>query len=150
VTPLTPLPLQFSEQGNPKEDAAQTLSNLSQAAFPPQQLPVTQQLPHHYMPNVSDPGPSSHPRGPPNLGQLSAVAASGAAQGQPPMSDDLDDLPSDGEGSTGKASGLPPASATSSPTGRNGATRSRGRASTMGSDEWTRQRKDNHVRRLPL
>src|ERR1700731_2897639 len=63
-------PLQPPEQGtNPKEDAAQTLSNLSQASFPPPPppaVPGTHPQMHHYLQaaaaaaGVTDPGPSSH------------------------------------------------------------------------------------------
>jgi len=86
------------------------------------------------MPGINDPGPSSHPRGPPNLEQLSAVAMQAAPvkqQPQPPR-------PSDGvpepDGSQSPAGGIAAASA--------GARKTRNVA--MGSDEWTRQRKDNH------
>ncbi|KAF9484201.1 hypothetical protein BDN70DRAFT_903818 [Pholiota conissans] len=140
-------------QGNPKEDAAQTLSNLAQAPPPPF---GAQHLPVHYQPNatglpgINDPGPSSHPRGPPNLGQLSAVAMQAAPvqqhQGQPaPRQDDGNTDPNlssgspsankEGEGSN--EAGQSPVSAPSG--GRRG-----GRSAAMGSDEWSRQRKDNH------
>ncbi|KAK2460382.1 hypothetical protein APHAL10511_007547 [Amanita phalloides] len=101
-----------------KEDAAQTLSNLAQA---PPQPPL--------FPPISDPGPSSHPRGPPNLGQLSAVAI----QAAPPSSPDEDSEPTPKDGSQ------PPASSSTATAGRRGA-----RNAAIGTDEWTRQRKDNH------
>ncbi|KAF8181051.1 hypothetical protein BJ912DRAFT_854933, partial [Pholiota molesta] len=136
---------------NPKEDAAQTLSNLAQAPPPPF---GAQHLPVHYQPNatglpgINDPGPSSHPRGPPNLGQLSAVAMQAAPvnvqhQGPPPRADDggVDQnlsagSPSakEGEGGDGGQGSV------SAPTGG----RRGGRSAAMGSDEWSRQRKDNH------
>jgi bHLH factor len=60
-------------------ETAQSLQAVSQAGF----FPIQNQ--HHQMPfpgpGIGDPGPSSHPRGPPNLGQLSAIAA---AAGQTP------------------------------------------------------------------
>ncbi|PPQ83217.1 putative transcriptional regulator [Psilocybe cyanescens] len=140
-------------QGNPKEDAAQTLSNLAQAS-----APFGQHMPIHYqttaaggLPGINDPGPSSHPRGPPNLGQLSAVAMQAAPapiqhqDQQPGRQDDGEQAgntsigsPStkDGENGTGEFAQPP----TNAPTGG----RRGGRSATMGSDEWSRQRKDNH------
>lgn len=137
-----------------KEDAAQTLSNLAQA---PQQFAGQHPLGVHYppsgLPGINDPGPSSHPRGPPNLGQLSTVAMQaapavqqqqaqqqqGQQQGQR-MDEGLNDEQAASNGTT-KEAGSPPATSSGS-TGR-----ARGsRTATMGSDEWSRQRKDNHVR----
>ncbi|KAF9468268.1 hypothetical protein BDZ94DRAFT_1209236 [Collybia nuda] len=134
-----------------KEDAAQTLSNLAQAPYPP----GTHQLPHPGtgMPGINDPGPSSHPRGPPNLGQLSAVAmsaapASGSAPRQPTqlqgqaqeMEESEDDRRVSGQSG---ASGVPIKEGSAPAT----TTRARGgRSATMGSDEWSRQRKDNHAK----
>jgi hypothetical protein len=145
---LMPFSSQLTAHGDGKDsDAAQTLSNLSQANFTsahqlPQlahQLSLTQtqgqsnSFPH------SDPGPSSHPRGPPNLGDLSALAS----QSQPipaprtqPMRHEMDDVSDGDEGNESKEA-KPSPSAT---TGKRG-----GRSATMGSEEWTRQRKDNHV-----
>nr|A0A286LEZ9.1 RecName: Full=Psilocybin cluster transcription regulator [Psilocybe cyanescens]ASU62247.1 putative transcriptional regulator [Psilocybe cyanescens] len=142
-------------QGNPKEDAAQTLSNLAQASSPF----GGQHLPIHYqtgaaggLPGINDPGPSTHPRGPPNLGQLSAVAMQAAPatiqhqdQQQSGRQEDGEqagntsiDSPSakDGENGTGEFN----QTSTSTPSGG----RRGGRSATMGSDEWSRQRKDNH------
>ncbi|KAF8889108.1 hypothetical protein BD779DRAFT_1623361 [Infundibulicybe gibba] len=145
----------LSEQG--KEDAAQTLSNLAQtqAPFAPQgphhQLPI----PHPYpgpqhgggMPGINDPGPSSHPRGPPNLGQLSAVAMQAAPAGTRPQvqvqpqqqvqGQEVEEGPSDADDAAknaSSASNAQPPAHTSRPR----------RSATMGSDEWSRQRKDNH------
>jgi len=136
--PMSMLSKLTEGQANPKEDAAQAAQTLSNLA----QTPYGQQL--HYpagpsaggLPGINDPGPSSHPRGPPNLGQLSAVAMQAApviVQSQPPqqsgMSEDVSDTSETGQ------------SAPSQPTsgGRRGANRA-----AMGSDEWTRLRKDNH------
>jgi transcriptional regulator CBF1 len=91
------------------------------------------------MPGIGDPGPSSHPRGPPPLGQLSAAAAAAVQTPPipgPPISEgeeldkDIDDLDQPKSGSApGSSSG-----------------RTRGnRPAAMGTDEWARQRKDNHV-----
>lgn len=104
----------------------------------------------------SDPGPSTHPRGPPNLNQMSVVA--------PPQSLPQNPLPggqrrlrtppthrtSGSDGSPGDAGGDagmdggggPPQSPHES--GGSGRTRG-GRAAGMSNDEWARQRKDNHV-----
>jgi len=136
---------QLAAQGDGKDsDAAQTLSNLSQANFASShQLP---QLAHQLSLGQSnpfphgDPGPSSHPRGPPNLGDLSALAS----QSQPISStraqtrrQEMDDG-SDGE--DGNEIKDPKSSPPATTTGKRGA-----RSATMGSEEWTRQRKDNHV-----
>ncbi|KAF8644020.1 hypothetical protein AX16_008736 [Volvariella volvacea WC 439] len=145
-----------------KEDAAQALSNLSQGQAPPfppghHQIPIQHPYPGQHpppgLPGINDPGPSSHPRGPPNLGQLSALAmqaapaavgavrpavapdgqpASGAAPGQEMQSAPAGDA-------AAQAAADKPAPAPVSTTGR-----SRGRSAVMGTDEWTRQRKDNH------
>ncbi|KAF8970717.1 hypothetical protein BDZ97DRAFT_1790677 [Flammula alnicola] len=139
-------------QGNPKEDAAQTLSNLAQAPPPFGTLPVHYQPSAPGLPGINDPGPSSHPRGPPNLGQLSAVAMQAAPvnvqhqnQQQPVRQEDGNadqnqnasaDSPSAKEGD---GSNDPNQTNTGSTGGRRG-----GRSATMGSDEWSRQRKDNH------
>ena len=89
------------------------------------------------IPGINDPGPSSHPRGPPNLEQLSAVAMQAAPvkqQAQPPRPED----------------GVPEQDGSQSPAGAGTNTSSAGgrrsaRSATMGTDEWSRQRKDNHV-----
>ncbi|KAF9261994.1 hypothetical protein L218DRAFT_453052 [Marasmius fiardii PR-910] len=146
--------------GTLKADAAQTLSNLSQQSFPPPgaaapgTLPAGITLPHGLAPPGTfppgfpgEPGPNSHPRGPPNLGQLSAAVAMQAPPPPPgqqppagvgkPSDDDDGDL-SDGKG---KSDGSP--NATPAPT--SGAGRRGGRnGAAMGSDEWARMRKDNH------
>ncbi|KAF8154219.1 hypothetical protein B0H34DRAFT_720962 [Crassisporium funariophilum] len=140
-------------QGNPKEDAAQTLSNLAQA--PP---PFGTQ--HLYapsaggLPGINDPGPSSHPRGPPNLGQLSAVAMQATPvsvqqqqQQQQPRQEDgsADQGQNSNHGSPGKDAGSSSPTATPGGTGNTSSGNRRGgRSATMGSDEWSRQRKDNH------
>ncbi|PPQ81972.1 hypothetical protein CVT24_008991 [Panaeolus cyanescens] len=143
----------LNDQGaNPKEDAAQALSNLSQAPFGAPHVPV------HFpqgaatgLPGINDPGPSSHPRGPPNLGQLSAVAMQAPPlnvqpqphpQAPPRPEDSAEQIQNAAAGAAApKDASAPPASApaTTSTGGRRG-----GRSATMGSDEWTRQRKDNH------
>ncbi|KAH9834475.1 uncharacterized protein C8Q71DRAFT_143685 [Rhodofomes roseus] len=141
--------------------AAEALSNLAQAAYPghpqhPGHLPHPHQPPppyhvvhpsQHQQVMGGEPGPSTHPRGPPNLGQLANTALQNAPPpGQQPtmrvsqepaplsaggangglLDDDQDET--DKSGSTGK-----PASA-----------RRGGRNATMTNEEWTRQRKDNH------
>ncbi|KAF5376022.1 hypothetical protein D9615_007720 [Tricholomella constricta] len=146
---------QLTEQGNLKEDAAQTLSNLSQTPFQPgAPHPGThpypgQSHPGSGLPGINDPGPSSHPRGPPNLGQLSAVAMSAspasasAPRGQlPGQPQEMEEASEDDRRGMSQASGsaeIKPASSPGTTTTRRG-----GRSATMGSDEWSRQRKDNH------
>ncbi|KAH9932846.1 hypothetical protein B0H21DRAFT_760478 [Amylocystis lapponica] len=171
---LKQIPGVFSNRGDLKDSAAaETLSNLSQATFAQHQAhqqhphhPQHLQHPHHYPvhphhPHVTlaDPGPSTHPRGPPNLGQLSAAASALQSptappqQGQMPMmrahsqeGDDgmgNDDGGGDGmdggSGGEGGADGDKPNSSGGKAGGRRG-----GRSATMSNDEWTRQRKDNH------
>ncbi|KAI6140567.1 hypothetical protein BKA82DRAFT_4209826 [Pisolithus tinctorius] len=111
-------------------------SNQQQLSHPPHQVSV----PHTTapgVPDISDPGPSSHPSGPPDLGQLSAAAV--AAQGpqlppSPPQG--ISDVQNEGD-QDGKAKSNALMMMTS------GRTRG-GRNPTMGTDEWARQRKDNH------
>ncbi|TFK36570.1 hypothetical protein BDQ12DRAFT_706297 [Crucibulum laeve] len=147
---LRNLPVFSKPQLESKEDAAQTLSNLSQqSAF---------QLPVHYgatpaggasgLPGINDPGPSSHPRGPPNLGQLSAVAMQAApasrseGQQQDQQQQQQQQQQQDQEANNEMKEASPSAS-TGAPTSSGGRARG-GRSAAMGSDEWSRQRKDNH------
>ncbi len=126
--------------------AAEALSHLAQGAFMPAGHPG-QFPPHGMLPNqppiqsmTGEPGPSSHPRGPPNLGQLSAVATAlqaTAHQAPPPQQQpEEDSLSAGGEGSGGEGD---------KPSGKTGGRRG-GRNPTMTNDEWARIRKDNHVR----
>ncbi|KAI5116516.1 hypothetical protein M0805_009534 [Coniferiporia weirii] len=94
-----------------KEAAAETLSNLSQAAGPP----------HHpnIHPQLQESGPSTHPHGPPSLGMPQELPTDNA---QLEMHLESPDKPS------GRRRGGPPTV--------NGA--------VIGSEEWSRQRKDNH------
>ena len=87
------------------------------------------------IPGINDPGPSSHPRGPPNLEQLSAVAMQAAPVKQQPQ-------PPRPEG------GVPELDGSQSPAGGTATANTAARKTrnvAMGSDEWTRQRKNNHV-----
>ena len=131
------LALQLAAEQGKDSDAAQTLSNLSQnSQFAA--LAQAQAQPGTSGPNQSNPfdaGPSSHPRGPPNLGQLSALASQ-----SPPLSggrvksqQEGDDMGEDDETKAGSQVNPQPGS------------KRGGRSATMGSEEWTRQRKDNHV-----
>lgn len=89
------------------------------------------------IPSINDPGPSSHPRGPPNLEQLSAVAMQAAPvkqQPQPPRPEDGVPEPTNGSES--------PAGVGTTATTAGGR---KVRSVPTGSDEWSRQRKDNHV-----
>jgi len=137
-------------QGNTKEDAAQGLSDLSRGAAPF----GAQHLPVHYpqqggLPGVNDPGPSSHPRGPPNLGQLSALAvqASPVSVQQSGQSHHDDGGDQSGSASTSKDGAGSPGQSSTPPVAHS---RRGGRNPAIGTEEWTRQRKDNHVRNLNL
>ncbi|KAN0129447.1 Psilocybin cluster transcription regulator [Lactarius tabidus] len=149
----------IDEQGTLKESAAEALSALGSLGQPqasntpaggPSGLPFPlqkQQPPPTSVHSqqalallaLAEPGPSSHPNGPPNLGQLSALAAAAGGSGAMPVPDSqgrLSDSPKSGVGDA-------PLSADSIPSAP--APRSRGaRSANMGSDEWARQRKDNH------
>jgi hypothetical protein len=134
------------------KDVATTLSQLSALSAPPvgsspaPPAPVTTlppavavQATNLYTP--LDPGPSSHPRGPPNLGApvgMPGVGGVGAGGGEDDGGEDMegDSLSADGGSGAMGADGM-------------GGGRRGGRAATMSNDEWTRQRKDNHVR-IPL
>lgn len=153
----------IDEQGTLKESAAEALSALGALGQPqasntpaggPSGLPFPlskQQSPIHSQQalallSLAEPGPSSHPNGPPNLGQLSALAAAAGGSSAAPVPDSQtrsSDVKSAGASETPK--GTEPPSAVPS------ATRTRGaRSANMGSDEWARQRKDNHVRFIPF
>ena len=138
--PLTPAQPPVADQT--KEAAAETLSNLSQAGAPSQDPNIHPQL------QAPPAGPESHPHGPPSLGQP-----------QPPLQDGAQTADA-----AASVSGLPPDSAASNfsvlstgtgqPMGEK-QTRRRGAGQTvngviMGSEEWTRQRKDNHVCRTSV
>ncbi|KAI0744510.1 hypothetical protein C8Q76DRAFT_687907 [Earliella scabrosa] len=132
--------------------AAEALSHLAQG-FPPVAHPgqfphgmLPAQLPLQHNPMAGEPGPSSHPRGPPNLGQLSAVATALQANaqqlppppdGHPPSQDG--GAPPNGGPPTDEDSPDASEKPTSKGSGRRG-----GRSSTMSNDEWARIRKDNH------
>lgn len=118
-------------------EAAQSLQALAQAGLFPLQ---NQHQLQHPIPFPGDPGPSSHPRGPPNLGHLSAAAA--AAGHTPPASQHTQD---GGDALSDTDIGEQPSStAPQPPSGTTGRSRA-ARNAAMGTDEWTRQRKDNHV-----
>ncbi|KAF7321083.1 BHLH domain-containing protein [Mycena chlorophos] len=110
---------------NPAE-AAQALSNLSQ--FQQAQAAAAAGF------RVSDPGPSSHPHGPPPAGAFphpilgsAPMTAGGTGSGD-------EDDEGDGDYVDKTPDGVPR---------KGGGRRGRGGAA-MGSEEWTRQRKDNH------
>jgi len=139
---LRHLPGVFTKQladGTLKEDAAQTLSNLSQFS-------QGGTGPGGF--RVSDPGPSSHPHGPPNLGHLAQggmpqnvnMLGTGGMPNPPPPAPSGDD----GEdGDDGEYVDKPEPTEAPPRKSTGGGKRGRGGA-TMGSDEWSRQRKDNH------
>ncbi|KAF9644849.1 hypothetical protein BDM02DRAFT_836933 [Thelephora ganbajun] len=136
----------------PEGDAVQILSGLAQ------QQSGFHHIPQHQLGPFpgSDPGPSTHPRGPPNLNQIQVVPP---PQGLPqnhvpggqrrlrtppahrtPGSDGSPGDIGDNAGVDGDGMG-PPSPHEAGPGGR---TRG-GRAAGMTNDEWARQRKDNHV-----
>ncbi|KAH7928043.1 hypothetical protein BV22DRAFT_1059902 [Leucogyrophana mollusca] len=135
-----------------QSDGDAGLQALAQAGYAVQgsnqhQVPhTTHQLPGHHtayqgqgLPGPNDPGPSSHPRGPPNLGQLSAVAA--AAVHSPMMASAGPQGQETEEGASDAEDTEPKPKSTGNAAG--GRSRNRGGAA-MGTDEWSRQRKDNH------
>ncbi|KAG2005661.1 hypothetical protein CC2G_002048 [Coprinopsis cinerea AmutBmut pab1-1] len=141
------------DPANQKQDAAQALSNLSQ--YPQQGL---QYPPPAGIPGINEPGPSSHPRGPPTLNQLTAAVAMQVAptpvQGQQPPADGAGKPPTqpapvptdpNAQASTSAQPAQPPPqpapAATPAPTTTGGR---RQRNPAIGTDEWARQRKDNH------
>lgn len=161
---LTPFVQQLiDEQGTLKESAAEALSALGALGQPqpssapaggPSGLPFPlpkQQSPVHSQQalallSLAEPGPSSHPNGPPNLGQLSALAAAAGGSSAAPVPDSQtrsSDVKSAGASEAPKGTEPPPA--VPPPTRTRGA-----RSANMGSDEWARQRKDNHVRFIPF
>jgi len=149
----------IDEQGTLKESAAEALSALGALGQPSNSpaggpsglpFPLQKQQPPPPPPvhsqqalallALAEPGPSSHPNGPPNLGQLSALAAAAGGSGAIPVPDSQG-RPSE---SSKPGAGDAPTSADSVPS-TPAQTRSRGaRSANMGSDEWARQRKDNH------
>jgi len=129
---------QLTENGTLKEDAAQTLSNLAQYQAANGGNP---QLPQPY-PGLGDPGPSSHPRGPPDLGHLAGVAVQALPARVGAPQEEGANVNEDGD-ATQAAASAPPKEGAGAPTSAGGRSRGRGGAA-MGSDEWTRQRKDNH------
>lgn len=148
---LRSLPGLTIDNSNPKQDAAQTLSNLAQGPYAGQ-LPYVPPAPGS-VPGMADPGSSSsHSRGapapPPALNQLAAAlqTAPPAAPGQqPPPADGSQPQPPTPAGEHNPngpetAEGSSPISQSAVPAagGR------RGRNPAIGTDEWTRQRKDNH------
>ncbi|KAF6749798.1 hypothetical protein DFP72DRAFT_818457 [Ephemerocybe angulata] len=144
---LIHLLLQVEQNPGQKQDAAQALSNLAQNPFPNQPgIPVPYPP---GAPGINDPGPSSHPRGPPNLGHLSTVAMQAAPVPQQPQADGPKPIvpgsptaggQDNGNASTSTAGGSQPGT----PAAGGSAGGRRGRNPTIGSEEWTRQRKDNH------
>ncbi|KAL0576688.1 basic helix-loop-helix protein [Marasmius crinis-equi] len=149
------MPKLVSADGTIKEDAAaQALSNLQQSAFTPgatappgsalpavvlpQGLAPPGTFPPGFPATASEPGPNSHPRGPPNLGHLTGTQIPPVQPLGPsaPGAEDDDGEMSDGKGKDEGSPSATPTAGSNRRAGRNGA--------AMGSDEWTRQRKDNH------
>ena len=95
-----------------------------------------------------EPGPSSHPRGPPNLGQLANTALQNAPPpGQQPLRTSQEPQSAGGAVANGGAPDSPDGSEKTASASKAAPARRGGRSATMTNEEWTRQRKDNHVRR---
>nr|AOC97499.1 helix-loop-helix domain protein MYC2-2 [Flammulina velutipes] len=117
-----------------KGDLQQIINNvaLQQAAQQQQQQQQQPRQQHQFIPaafpsaGMSDPGPSTHPSGPPS------------SQHQPNSAAQEAEEDSDGESQSppGKMPPITPSQTLGGRRSKNGA--------AMGSDEWTRQRKDNH------
>ncbi|KAG6812821.1 hypothetical protein H0H92_016090 [Tricholoma furcatifolium] len=139
-----------SEGGANKEDVAQILSNLGAQSYQAGPAPYpTAPHPSVGMPGINDPGPSSHPRGPPNmgqLGQLSAVAVNAApASVSAPRPPQLPGQPPQEGGEDRHAASQASVSAEVKPaTPATNSRRGSRLNAQLGTDEWTRQRKDNH------
>ncbi|KAI0633058.1 hypothetical protein C8Q77DRAFT_1121354 [Trametes polyzona] len=116
--------------------------------FPPHGM-HPHQAPMAHSGMASEPGPSSHPRGPPNLGQLSAIATAlqaNAPQAPPPAEPRPPSASQDGgqiQSSPSPAEGDSPDAERPTSTGKTSGRRN-GRSATMTNDEWARIRKDNH------
>ncbi|KAJ7070236.1 hypothetical protein B0H15DRAFT_118990 [Mycena belliarum] len=139
---LRHLPNVFTQQladGTLKEDAAKTLSNLSQFS-------TGGTGPGGF--RVSDPGPSSHPHGPPGLGHLPPqnvnMLGTGGMPNPPPPGAPQSQGHEEEDGDDGEY--VDKGDASENPTRKStGGGKGRGRGgAAMGSDEWSRQRKDNH------
>ena len=143
----TPLDRTRRHEGDVKDSvAAETLSNLSQAEFIQHPNHMQQQQQYHQYRHVADPRPSSYPCGPLNLGQQPQQGHIPRRHSQDDDGQGMDD--NDGQGGTGnRMNGGEGADGDklSSSSGKTGGRRS-GCSATMSNDEWTRQRKDNHVR----
>jgi hypothetical protein len=157
----------IDEQGTLKESAAEALSALALSQPQPSSAPAPapapapaggpsgmpfplpkQQSPVHSQQalallSLAEPGPSSHPNGPPNLGQLSALAAAAGGSSAVPIPETQARPP---EGTKAAGAVETPKSAESAPPVLAPARTRGARSANMGSDEWARQRKDNHVR----
>lgn len=112
--------------------AAEALSHMA-TSFPHLPPGVPPPFPHYQMPGM-EPGPSSHPRGPPNLGNINTGASPNE---QISHGSDGQDVP--------QSPGAGPSSPNDSDKPKTAGRRT-GRSATMSNDEWARQRKDNHVR----
>lgn len=112
--------------------AAEALSNMAQTGFG---HPIANYQHYNPIPGM-EPGPSTHPRGPPNLASPSS-GAPGSSAPVPRSEEDQNGDGQDDDGGTQSADNEKPKSSGG---------RRNGRSATMTNDEWARQRKDNHVR----
>lgn len=113
------------------EDAAKALAHLTQQAS----LAEASTLPDipGAFHGMAEPGPSSHPHGPPNFSQsaplvIRSIPTAFPALHSPKQEDDEGDDDAEARKFAKSTGG-----------------RRRGGGAAMGSDEWSRQRKDNHV-----
>jgi hypothetical protein len=130
---------QQQQQGDTTSSAAETLSHLAQAAAaaqqpqPPPGPPVDPSI-HPQLQGGHEPGPSSHPNGPPSLGMPSQPSQPEASTSSPTLSQtqlsQADDVMKNLVASMASGSGG----------------RRRSANPMVGTEEWRQQRKNNHVR----
>jgi len=141
---LKHLPGVFSRTGDPKDStAAEALADLSQSSF---QSALNSQLPmqHQFqavLPSAHQPGPASHPNGPPNMGQPPQTSA---VRTEVPEGEQTQPLDGDSQQTNDSQLDGGDTQDESDKTGKPLSGRRSGRSATMTNEEWTRQRKDNH------
>lgn len=148
--PYTPITHSYFQSDDPKDPAtaAEALAGLSQSSF---QSAIAGQLPmqHTFQASIlpashQQTGPSSHPHGPPNLGQPLQTSS---MRTEVPEGDQTQPLDEDSQ-LLGASVDTANSSQDDGEPGdhKPGSGRRSGRNATMTNEEWTRQRKDNHVR----
>ena len=138
------------------KEAAEILSNLSQATGPAQGgsnqhviLPSSASANSNIHPDLQgpEPGPNSHPHGPPSLGMTSEPGPNSHPHGPPtlgmnPNPPGAPPIPQEGSASASLQPAASPSDKPSAGRRRTGPPTVNGLV--MGSEEWARQRKDNH------